>query len=53
MHTKNGKFTESWKKEPENNERATLMNFWILGGPKDEWKDLNVFAFGDIKELHG
>lgn len=57
MHTKKVNLQKAEKKKkqknPENNERATLINFWILGGPKDEWKDLNVFAFGDIKELHG
>lgn len=54
MHTKKVNLQKAEKKnKTENNERTTLTNFWILGGPKDEWKDLNVFAFGDIKELHG
>lgn len=37
MHTKKVNLQKAEKKKKtENNERTTLTNFWILGGPKDE-----------------
>lgn len=39
MHTKKVNLQKAEKKKkqknPENNERATLINFWILGGPDE------------------